>query len=53
MVIINQKSMPKKPKEYKVYGKEGYIRTYDVKTHGQGAKKLAEQFAKKIKGKVK
>ena len=40
--------------EYAVYAKNGdYIRTYSNDRHGKDAKKLAEGFAKKVKGKVK
>ena len=41
-------------KEYPVIGEDGkMVRVYNTKDHGRSAKKLAEQFAKKIKGKVK
>jgi len=37
-----------------VYNKNGnFVRTYDEETHGEDFKELADQYAKKIGGKVK
>ena len=37
-----------------VFGEDGsYIRTYDAETHGENFEELANEYAKKISGKVK
>lgn len=49
-----EKEEAERPKGYEVFNKNGkYIRTYTKEFHGKDAKKLAEQYAEKIKGEVK
>ena len=37
-----------------IFDKNGnYVRTYDIETHGENFKELANRYAKKIDGKVK